>query len=330
VKLLFVSQWYPANIGTFLSYAFEDVGYEVIRVGSTCFNHYGVIYPLRDLPVITEELSFDQDLDLPALVDKYKPDILLMWDWTGEPSCYNVVNNQMTLNLKHRLPFIYVEHEGWENALKRIELFNPTVAYTGMPYGVVETPCSAMSMGYKYLAGACYPKVHYINRPFETKDLDFVVMASAARTRPAVCEAIEKMGFKTFFGTGDTTDYRTYHNRSLTTYDYSDGWQYVKWRVFEAMAMGCVLLQDSFELLESLGFRAGKHFIEYNLKDLNDINKDSFCNLVPDIDTIAEELTRLKNSPDLAKEIQKNAYDFVMENHTYSHRVSQILSDIGV
>jgi hypothetical protein len=317
MKLLFVSEWYPANIGTFLSYAFEDAGYEVIRVGNTCFNHYGLVLNPAELPMITEKLPFGQDLDLPALVDKYKPDMLLMWDWTGEPSCYKVVNATATLKLKHRLPFIYVEHEGWLNALKRIELFNPTVAYTGMPYGVIETPCSAMSMGYKYLAGACYPKVHYINRAFEAKDLDFVVMASQARSRPMVCEAMFNKGFKIHYGTGGLYDYRTYHNRSIATYDYSDGWQYVKWRVFEAMAMGCILLQDSFELLESLGFRAGEHFIEYNLKDL-----------APDMDTIAEKITMLKDNPDIAKKIRQDAFDFVMKSHKYSDRVAMIEKDL--
>jgi hypothetical protein len=313
-----VSEWYPANIGTFLSYAFEDAGYEVIRVGNTCFNHYGLVMPVSELPVITEKLVFGQDLNLPALVDKYTPDILMMWDWTGEPSCYNVANKQMTTKLKHRLPFIYVEHEGWLNALKRIELFNPTVAYTGMPYGVVETPCSAMAMGYKYLAGACYPKVHYITKTFEEKDLDLVVMASVARTRESVCGAMKAKGFNTYFNTGTLTEYRDYHNRSLTTYDFSNGWQYVKWRVFEAMAMGCVLLQDSFELLESLGFREDKHFVGYKLTEDNK----------PDIESIAYQITMLKNNPDVARKIRVAAYDFVIENHTYSHRVSQILKDL--
>lgn len=316
--ILFVSQWYPANIGTFLSYAFEDAGYKVIRVGETCFNHYGVKYDYSELPVITERLEQGQTVNLPRLVDKYTPDILLMWDWTGEPAIYQVAELGETQKLKYRLPFIYVEHEGWENALKRIELFNPAVAYTGMPYGVIETPCRAASMGYKYLAGACYPKVHYIDRPLSIKDLDFVVMASVARTRPAVCKAIEDKGFKTYFNTGGLTDYRTYHNRSLTTFDFSDGWQYVKWRVFEAMAMGCILLQDRFELLDSLGFVPNKHYVEYKLT----------AGYHPYIDDMVAKITMLKTDKDLANKIRDDAYNFVMEKHTYAHRVSQILSDL--
>ena len=318
-SILFVSQWYPANIGTFLSYAFEDAGYKVIRVGQACFTHYGLTYNNSELPLITERLEQGQSVNLPRLVDKYTPDILLMWDWTGEPAVYQVAELGETQNLKNRLPFIYVEHEGWENALKRIELFNPTVAYTGMPYGVVETPCSAAAMGYKYLAGACYPKVHYITKSLRDKDLDFIVMASFARTRNAVCAAMRQKGFETYYGVGSLTAYRNYHNSSLTTYDFSDGWQYVKWRVFEAMAMGCILLQDSFELLDMLGFVPDKHYVEYKLT----------AEYQPDIEDMAAKINMLKTDHDLADKIRADAYNFVMEKHQYSHRVQQILRDLG-
>ena len=320
MKLLYITSWYHANINRWLSEAFEDAGFEVIRVGSTHFNHYGIAWEPELAPKMTEIMPEDTSLDLPALIDKYSPDMVLLWDWTGEPPCYEVLNIDKTRKIKDKMPFIYVQHEGWKNALERISLFNPTVAYTGMPYGVYESPCSAKGLGYKYLPGACYPKIHKPNLDWHKKDLECVLLAGMYKPRPQLCEALKRFGVNIHWGNANVMDYVKYHQRSFSTWEFSGGTPYIKWRFFEAMAMGCVMISDRISLMDNLGFGAGKHYIEYILNDDRE----------PWLEDLKIRIKALASNQGLYEEISKQAYDFVIENHTYAHRIAQIRSDINV
>lgn len=107
--ILFISTWYPANIDRWLSTAFEDYEYDVIRVGKTYFNHYGIQWEPELLPKVEEELDVNAPLNLPELTKKYNPDILIFWDWMSCP----IANIEETKKLREKIPVILVEHEGW-------------------------------------------------------------------------------------------------------------------------------------------------------------------------------------------------------------------------
>jgi len=320
VKILFVTSWYSSNINRWLSEAFVDAGCEVIRVGQTNFKHYGIEWDNN--PKVTEEFKETDPLNLPRLVDKYKPDILLMWDWTGEPPAYQVEDVDSTRKLKDRLPFIYVQHEGWENALKRKDIFNPSLCYTGMPYGVRSSPCNALTMGYKYLPGACYPQVHRKLNPYEKRDLECVLFAGMYYPRPEICKELIDMGVKLKYGNVPVFEYEKEMNRSLTTWEFSGGTDYIKWRIFEAMSMGTVVLTDRFHLLDKLGFEPNVHYLEYTPVYGNN---DEFIPEALDLFLMIQDVKE-QSKYDY---ISEKAYEFVRANHTYSHRVQQILSAIG-
>jgi hypothetical protein len=319
-RLLFCTSWYSSNINRWLSEAFVDAGYEVIRVGPTNFKHYGIEW--NNTPIITEEFNEHAPLNLPRLVDTYKPDILLMWDWTGEPPTYQVEDEDLTRKLKERLPFIYVQHEGWENALKRKDIFNPSLCYTGMPYGVRSSPCNATAMGYKYLPGACYPQVHRKINSFSQRDLECVLFAGMYYPRPEICKELESMGVKIKWGNVPVSEYESQMNRSLTTWEFSGGTDYIKWRIFEAMSMGTIVLTDRFNLLDKLGFKPNVHYLEYTpVYGKN----DEFIPEALDLFLMIQEAKEAEKY----NSISEKAYELVRAKHTYAHRVSMIEGDLS-
>ena len=267
---------------------------------------------------MTEVIPETAPLDLPLLVDKYKPDVLLLWDWTGNPACYVADNKERTFTLNEKVPFIYVQHEGWANALERKNLFNPTVCYTGMPYGVKQSPIDSKTLGYKYLAGACYPKVHKITKTWAEKSLDCVLFAGMYSPRPEICQALHDDGLNIVYGNVATKEYVEFHNSSRTTWEFSGGSQYIKWRIFEAMAMGCVVITDTFKLLGEVGFESWKHYVPH-------IPVDD----MPMAISIARGIRMVRQWRDFSETVREEAWNYVMSNHTYEHRAKMILKDIG-
>lgn len=318
-KILFVSTWYPSNIDMWLSTAFEDYGYEVIRVGKTYFSHYGIQWEPELLPKVIEELNVNSQLNLPELVNRYSPDILIFWDWNSCP----IHNIEETKKLKYNIPVILVEHEGWSQNFIRKDLINPTLAYTGMPYGVTGHPFDSSELGYKYLPGACYPIYHrFLKKEFEQRDLDCVLFAGMYNPRPDICFSLRLMGTKIEYGQVNITNYEKFYNRSLTTWEFSGGQEFIKWRFFEAMSMGCIIITDRLKLMNMLGFEPNVHYLEYNPIPLGDGRTG------PRAIGLKNIIDKVRNDPNIWKRISKDAHRFVNEHHTYEHRVKMIIKDL--
>ena len=318
-KLLFVSTWYPANVDRWLSTAFEDYGYEVVRVGKTYFNHYGIGWEQDLLPEVAQELDVNAPLDLPALVSRYEPDILLFWDWNACP----IDNVGETRKIRKKIPVILVEHEGWPHNFERKNLINPTLAYTAMPYGITNHPCNAFEMGYRYLPGACYPKYHgKVNESHANRDLDCVLFAGMYNPRPEICQELINLGINIKYGQVNITGYKEMHNRALCTWEFSGNQEYVKWRIFEAMSMGCLVLSDRLVLMDRLGFKPGEHYIEYKPVPIGE------GRTAPKAEDLKEKILEIKEHPGIWEDITQNAFNQVRKYHTYRHRVEKILKDL--
>lgn len=140
-----------------------------------------------------------------------------------------------------------------------------------MPYGITNHPFNAFDLGYKYLPGACYPKHHrFINREFNQRDLDCVLFAGMYHPRPEICQELKNMGVNIEYGNVNITNYEKLHNRSLCTWEFSGNQEFIKWRFFEAMSMGCIVITDRLGLMDRLGFKPDVHYLEYKPVPIGD------------------------------------------------------------
>ena len=154
------------------------------------------------------------------------------------------------------------------------------------------------------------------------REYDFILLAMMYDPRPRICEALDKMGFRIKYGNVPINEYAILHNKALTTYSCSNGQEYVKWRVFEAMSMGCVVLSDKFALMEKL-FTDGVHYLSVK----TDVLPDSRTAL--NVDDLADKILLCRRNKDLVERITRNAFIEVRSKHTYLHRARMILEKLG-
>lgn len=315
LNILFLAQWYPANIQKFLAKGFETCGHEVRLVGQVVKNHYDIVWPEEDIPKLFFEVPKLDPMDLTKIVDKstslgFIPDILILNDWWDFP-----IEKTET-----RIPFVLISHEGWEKDFKRIHEFRPTSAWTGQPYGVHAQPRKEIYPGYSWLPGACDPVVHPLFN-FD-REYDFVLHAMMYDPRPRICKSLERMGLRIKYGNVPIKEYAISHNKALTTYVCSNGQEYLKWRIFEGMSMGTLLLMDKFPLLERL-FTDGVHYLSVKTDKLED------GRTALNVEDLYDKISLCRRNKDLVERITRNAFIEVRSKHTYLHRANMILQKLG-
>jgi len=177
-------------------------------------------------------------------------------------------------------------------------------------------------MGYKYLPGACYPQVHRKINSFSQRDLECVLFAGMYYPRPEICKELESMGIKIKWGNVPVSEYESQMNRALTTWEFSGGTDYIKWRIFEAMSMGTIVLTDRLNLLDKLGFKPNVHYLEYTpVYGKND-------EFIPEA---LDLFLMIQETKDIEKynSISEKAYELVRAKHTFAHRVSMLEGDLS-
>ena len=315
LNILFIAQWYPANIQKFLAEGFRAIGCDVKLVGQVVKDHYNIVWPEKDIPELFFEVPKLDPIDLSAIVDKstalgFTPDILILNDWWDMPIA----------KTETRIPFILISHEGWEKDFKRIHEFKPTLAFTGQPFGVHAEPRTSIYPGYQWLPGACLPSVHPLLN--YDREYDFVLLASMYDPRPRICNALQEKGLRIKYGNVPINEYAILHNKSLTTYSCSNGQEYIKWRVFEAMSMGCLLLSDKFFLMEQL-FTDGVHYLSVKTDKLED------GRTALNVDDLYDKIMLCRRNKELVERITRNAFIEVRSKHTYMHRAQMMLEKLG-
>lgn len=315
-KILFIAEWYPANIQRWLAHGFVQAGCDVRLAGPVVMNHYKLNNEY-DLPDVFLPLNKKDTINLPDIIDKstqcgFAPDILLFHDWWDSP-----IEKTET-----RIPFVLIEHEGWDWHFKRIHEFLPTIAYTGQPYGVFDEPRVTIYPGFEWLPGACDPFAHPFLNLKRTYDFCFLGALSYDQ-RLFLCDSIKNAGFSIHYGQEDIYNYAQYHNKSICTMECSGGQQYVKWRIFEAMSMGCVVISNQFTLLNKL-FVPGEHYIPCK----TGTEKDGRISL--DVKDLLKNIKMLKNHKGFSDIVATRAFSEVRKNHTYYHRAKKILHRLGI
>ncbi len=315
-NILFLSQWYPSNIQRWLAEGFRQIGCDVRLVGQVITDHYNIKWDDRDIPKLFFEVPKLDPIDLTAIVDKstalgFVPDILILNDWWD----FEIKKTET------RIPFVLLSHEGWEKDFRRIHEFLPTLAFTGQPFGVHDQPRAEIYPGYQWLPGACFPSVHPLLN--YDREYDIILMAMMYDPRPRICEALDKMGFRIKYGNVPINEYAILHNKSLTTFVCSNGQQYIKWRLFEAMSCGCLVLSDKFALLEKL-FTDGVHYLSVKTDNLPD------GRTALNVDDLADKIWLCRRNKDLVERITRNAFIEVRSKHTYQERAKMILGKLGI
>jgi spore maturation protein CgeB len=131
------------------------------------------------------------------------------------------------------------------------------------------------------------------------------------------------MGLRIKFGNVGINDYALLHNKALTTYSCSNSQEYIKWRVFEAMSMGCLVLSDKFFLMEQL-FTEDVHYLSVKTDILDD--KRTALN----VDDLYDKIMLCRRNKELTERITRNAFIEVRSKHTYMHRAKMILEKLGL
>lgn len=316
-KILFVAEWYPANFQRWLAEGFNQAGCEIKLAGSLVTNHYGFEWPKEDLPELFFRVPKDEPIDLKKVVDKstslgFSPDVLIFHDWWDSP----------VEKTEDRIPLVLIEHEGWNRHFKRMDEFKPTSAYTGQPYGVFDQPRKDIYPGFEWLPGAADPFIHtFLNIK---RDLDFVFFGALSYdNRLKLCKTVKADGFEIDFGQVSTKEYTNRYNRGLCTMECSGGQQYIKWRIFEAMSMQCLVISDSFTLLDSI-FEPGVHYIPCRWIEQEDGRH------ALDPNDLIKNIFKVKSNPDIRDVIVEKAFNLVREKHTYFHRAKKILNALNI
>lgn len=316
LKILFISCWYPANIQRWLAEGFRQIGCQVRLIGSVVKDHYNIQWPEEDIPKLFFEVSKTEPMNLEKIIDKsvalsFTPDILILNDWWD----FQIEKTEK------RIPFVLIEHEGWESNLKRIHEFKPTLAFTGQPFGVHAESRTSIYPGYSWLPGACLSSVHPLLN--YDREYEFVLLAMMYDPRPRICEALDKMGFRIKYGNVPINEYAILHNKALTTYSCSNGQEYIKWRVFEAMSMGCFVLSDKFALMEKI-FTDGVHYLSVATDNLPD------GRTALNVNDLADKIWLCRKNKELVERITRNAFIEVRAKHTYQERAKMILQKLKI
>ena len=145
-------------------------------------------------------------------------------------------------------------------------------------------------------------------------------MATPYKWRPALCQYLREQGFKVQDGLGNVAAYALGYNMAICTAESSDGQEFIKWRVFEAMAMGCTVLHTENKLMDRL-FNRGEHY--FWVQPEEDGNG-------PMRKVVDWRIRQIKENPSVYSVVANAARKLVLREHTYRNRAETILKDVGL
>lgn len=314
--ILAVGPWYAANAFRYLIDAFEKIdGCEVFRVGPSYNDHAGINW---GTDVVTPDVPLSLARPwwkLPYFTELCTrsvgpPDLLIVSEETYQTKIFPEI----------RLPTVLISYDGWPNSFARRELFQPTVAYTNHPYGIRAHPRTEEAPGWKYLPGAAAPWIHK-DLGLE-RDRDFALFATPYGQRPVICQALVDRGLSVRSGLVATEQYVKEYNRALCTLHNCNAQEEVKFRWFEAAAMGCVNISDHTRLFNRLGYRPWVHYVPVANNSADD---DPW----PMMEAVYNQVQWLKSHPETALALARASRHQTLSSHTYFHRCQKIFSDVG-
>lgn len=319
MNILCVMPWYPANAARFLADAFEAFGHRIFRCGPTYFDHYGISYQPSELPLIHLRIQRRQAWNLDEYIQHagkygFSTDMVFL----SEEGYDNVIVPT------EKVHTVLWSADGWPNCYRRKDTIRPSLAYTNHPLGVNPHPLTATPDGWKFLPGGFDSKWHSsIGIGSEYPLIDFCLAATMYGKRPELCHALRAAGLTVHDRNVGPIEYRQVYNNARYTYHNANGQHEIKWRFFEAAAMGCVNICDENLLLDALGFEPWEDYIPIWRFDPQ-YDADGWP-------TAASLLRVIRHTP-LAQweHIREHVRTRVLGSDSYLHRAKQILYDLHV
>lgn len=306
-----VGPWYPNSAFRYLTDAFERFGHRVMRFGPDYNNPYGIKWDTSCSVHINVEVRRESTWNLEYCVETFGvPDFI----FTSEETYHNKIIPT------NKAPIILYSIDGWPENFERIVDFQATLAYMEDPLGIRSHPRKIQDFRWRFMPGAAAPWVH--------KDLmlprtdDFYFCGTMYVNRPILCQYLRERGLRVHAtAAADTIDYTRGLSTAKTTLHDCNGEDRVKWRFFEGMACGCLVISDHTRLLDWLGYKPWEHYLPCN---------DTMCESgepAPDMQEIANCIQWANEHPNEAQHIAENGKRFTLNFHTYEHRALTILSD---
>lgn len=167
-----------------------------------------------------------------------------------------------------------------------------------------------MKSGDIYLPYAVDPHVHY---PMDLeKEFDVSLVGLQYSNRTQFMNLLKSEGVKIHYSIGKGFDeYREIYNKTKVAISWSSKKDLIA-RVFEAMAMKIPLVTNYVPDLP-LHFTEGSHFL-------------GFENVYEGV----EKVQRILREPEKYEQMVEQAYEEVINKHTYDHRIEQIFEEIGL
>lgn len=320
--VLFYTTWRHANANRWLAEGFEQVGCKVVRVGPKPDDHWMHV-GWEDGPKVDVVIPVGEPAPIGDLADQYAADMVLLWD---RPETVYTGTDRL------RCPLAIYVSEGWPRDFEAASALPPPPSgrlvcyYTQMPFGVRGHALDMRRRGWLYLPGACHPVGAHPRPDIETdRRVDVCLLGGEYEWRTGIVQRLRDEGFSALVGQRNIKGYADAAGKCLTFVCHTNQQAYVEWRVFEAMAMGSIVLLDGVDdrvrvLLEELKLEAGKHLLTLDV----DRNGE------PEFDCVVDRVTWLRSHPAAASAIREAAYLGVLGAHTYADRAATILRDLGV
>lgn len=314
LTILAIAPFYGANSVRFLIDAMERCGAKIVRVGPVYRNHLNMEWTKEELPPVNYELPKEANWYIDGLMDFVTsrfgaPDLIFL----SEENYKNIIVNT------EKIPSIFYSCDGWPENYDRADLVKATRNYTNHPLGIRIHPRTEEDLRWAYLSGACAPWLHkYLGLE---RDTDFCLLASMYGDRPKICRELAAKGFIVRSGSAKLDNYVKIYNKSLCTLHNPQPGE-IKWRFFEAAAMGCINISWHTPLFDRLGYKPWIHYYPLHVEEVGD---DPW----PTIDQMITAVSEIKSNPKFFKQIVDEARHYVIAHDTYYHRAIQVFSDLG-
>ena len=315
MKILIIQPWYGANSARYITDAMELCDAHIFRVGPRYGEHLGMVWGDSEMPKIDIELPKEIDWNMDFLIDRAAREFRFIPDmvFISEENYRNQIKNT------EKIPSVFYSCDGWEKNYRRADMVKATFNYTNHPRGIRQQPQKELPKGWSWLPGAALPSVHrYLGLE---RDIDFVLLATMYTERPRIIKEIADAGFITKVGQVKTNEYVKIYNKSLCTL-HNPGWFEVKWKWWEAAAMGCLLISSYTPPLDWLNYRPWVHYVPVPAVETND-------GPWPDSKKAIEIIRDIKNNRPFFQQIADAAREHTIKHHSYYNRCKTVFIDLG-
>lgn len=310
--VLIVAPWYPAGPIRFISEAFERIGCRVVRMGPVYNDHMGLDW---GSDIVVPDQSFYQQLSLWNL--NYCVDLCTSAHQAPDMLLISEEDYQTDIIPTKKIPSVLWSMDGWPRNYDRADLFQCTVNFTNHPLGIDLYPREEIDPRWRFMPAAAAPWIH---RDLKLKrDFDFCLLASSYGRRESLCKELGKIEFRVWHGQATTQTYMEAYNRSIATFHNARRGE-IKFRFWEAAAMGCINISGWSRLFRELGYLPYEHYIPITTPDENEW---------PSVDDLADSIRNILGNKDRWNNITHTARKRTLYNDTYYHRCRQIFLALG-